>query len=63
MNKIIIMVILMIINLQINAESLKRNKSGNSNGFTMNAWYGGNNKHKCSNHKIKVRLKTRLLKY
>jgi len=61
--KVLTFVIMIMTTLQINAESLKRNKSGNSNGFTMNAWYGGNNKHKCSNHKIKVRLKTRLLKY
>ena len=60
--KVLTFVIMIMMTLQINARP-KRYSGGNSNGFTMNAWYGGNNKHKCSNHKIKVRLKTRLLKY
>lgn len=25
----------------------QRMKSGNSNGFTMKSWYGGNNRHHC----------------
>jgi len=37
----------------------QRMKSGNSNGYTMNSWYGGNNRHKCR----LVRTKKRQLRY
>ena len=64
--KIIITAIIMLVafnTTKARPSTAQRMKSGNSNGFSMNAWYGGKNKHKCGLHKTRTRSKQNYLKY